>query len=420
MVDFSTIGRRVTSQVVNNGLQKVAGNLPGLLGLGGKKGSDSSDTATLNKNEVDTKMFQFPLDVTQDPGLGNQGHYMMFYINESLDAQFRFAGEPKDGTETINGEGQGRFIPDYLVKQRLTNAGTVISEKVKNTDGVTSLYNAARAGNPNIKSNSYAEGIGFGQTTNSTKQGLPKIKEGSQVISLKRPATRRLDTCIAMYMPNTLNATYGARYEDQAISPLASGVVDMAKDYMGPGGGSFKSAFEAGKSKIDESINKRLILKGLNLIDAFGVTGAREAFEIGSGEVLTDRMELAFKNVNRRNFTYNFKLMPKNSKEADEIRNIIAMFKVNMLPEMKKGRQLGTMLFPNTFDIRYMYAGKDNDYIHRVSTCVLETMTVTYGGDRYKTFKPHNSEGAPVVETVINLNFKELEIITRERALEGY
>ena len=49
-----------------------------------------------------------------------------------------------------------------------------------------------------------------------------------------------------------------------------------------------------------------------------------------------------------------------------------------------------------------------------------ETMTVTYGGDRYKTFKPHNTEGAPVVETVINLNFKELEIITRERALEGY
>ena len=109
MVDFSTIGRRVTSQVVNNGLQKVAGNLPGLLGLGGKKGSDSSDTATLNKNEIDTKMFQFPLDVTQDPGLGNQGHYMMFYINEQLDAQFRFAGEPKDGTSTVNEEGQERF-----------------------------------------------------------------------------------------------------------------------------------------------------------------------------------------------------------------------------------------------------------------------------------------------------------------------
>ena len=416
MVDFSTIGRRVTSQVVNNGLQKVAGNLPGLLGLGNKSGSDNSDTATLNKNEVDTKMFQFPLDVTQDPGLGNQGHYMMFYINEQLDAQFRFAGEPKDGTETVNGEGQKRFIPDYLVKQRLTNAGIVIPEKVKNTDGVTSLYNAARAGNPNIKSNSYAEGIGFGQTTNT----LSKIKEGSQVISLKRKPTRRLDTCISLYMPNTLNATYGARYEDQAISQLASGVVDMADAYMGPNGGSFQEAAKAGKKKILGEMNKRLILKGLSLVDALGVTGAREAFEIDQGSVITDRMELAFKNVNRRNFTYNFKLMPKNSREADEIRKIITMFKVNMLPEMKKGRQLSTMNFPNTFDIRYMYAGKDNDYIHRVSTCVLETMTVTYGGDRYKTFKPHNSEGAPVVETTINLNFKELEIITRERALEGY
>ena len=418
MVDFSTIGRRVTSQVVNNGLQKVAGNLPGLLGLGGKKGSDSSDTATLNKNEIDTKMFQFPLDVTQDPGLGNQGHYMMFYINEQLDAQFRFAGEPKNGTETINGEGQERFIPDYLVKQRLTNAGTVISEKVKNTDGVTSLYNAASAGNPNINSNSYSEGVGFGLAANTNKQGLPKIKEGLQVISVKRRPTRRLDTCIALYMPNTLNATYGARYEDQAISPLAAGAVDFANEYAKSG--SLVTAFGEAKEKLTEDLSKRMILAGLGLIDALGVTGAREALEIGSGEVITDRMEMAFKNVNRRNFTYNFKLMPKNSREADEIRNIITMFKVNMLPEMKKGRQLNTMNFPNTFDIRYMYAGKDNDYIHRVSTCVLETMTVTYGGDRYKTFKPHNSEGAPVVETTINLNFKELEIITRERALEGY
>jgi len=414
MVDFSTIGRRVTSQVVNNGLQKVAGNLPGLLGLGGNKGSDNSDTATLNKNEVDTKMFQFPLDVTQDPGLGNQGHYMMFYINEQLDAQFRFAGEPKDGLGTLNEEAQQRYISDYLVKQRLDNAGTVISEKVKNTDAVTSLYNAARAGNPNITN---IKGLHTGgNIADANKQ--TKIKEGLQIISVKRKPTRRLDTAIAMYMPNTLSSTYGARYQDAAISPLAAGAVDFANEFNESG--KLVDAFNKSKAKLTEDLSRRMLLAGLGLIDALGVTGAREAFEIGSGEVITDRMELAFKNVNRRNFTYNFKLMPKNSREADEIRNIIAMFKVNMLPEMKKGRQLATMNFPNTFDIRYMYAGKDNDYIHRVSTCVLETMTVTYGGDRYKTFKPHNSDGAPVVETAINLSFKELEIITRERALEGY
>ena len=37
MVDFSTLGRRVATQAVNSGLQKVAGNVKGLLS-GGKKG----------------------------------------------------------------------------------------------------------------------------------------------------------------------------------------------------------------------------------------------------------------------------------------------------------------------------------------------------------------------------------------------
>ena len=46
-------------------------------------------------------------------------------------------------------------------------------------------------------------------------------------------------------------------------------------------------------------------------------------------------------------------------------------------------------------------------------------MTVSYGGDRYRTFEA-DSEGAQPVETTITLAFKEMELITRERVFEGY
>ena len=46
-------------------------------------------------------------------------------------------------------------------------------------------------------------------------------------------------------------------------------------------------------------------------------------------------------------------------------------------------------------------------------------MNVAYGGDRYKTFDG-NESGAPPVETTITLNFKEMELITKERAQEGF
>ena len=47
-------------------------------------------------------------------------------------------------------------------------------------------------------------------------------------------------------------------------------------------------------------------------------------------------------------------------------------------------------------------------------------MQVSYGGDRYKTFDPHNSECAPPVETSITLAFKEIEIMHREKMKDGF
>ena len=67
-----------------------------------------------------------------------------------------------------------------------------------------------------------------------------------------------------------------------------------------------------------------------------------------------------------------------------------------------------------------MYKLHSNEYLHHISTCVLETMSVQYGGDRYKTFEAVEGEGAPPVETTITLNFKEMELITRERVFEGF
>ena len=131
-------------------------------------------------------------------------------------------------------------------------------------------------------------------------------------------------------------------------------------------------------------------------------------------------MELAFKGVDKRAFSYTFKMIPRNAQEADEIRKIIFAFKSNMLPEFKDGVRNGCeMIMPNTFDIEYMYNGKENDYLHKISTCVLEGLDVTQGGSRYKTFTA-NEQGAPPVETSITLNFRELELITRERVHEGF
>tara|TARA_R110001599_G_C11909580_1_gene627290 strand:- start:297 stop:632 length:336 start_codon:yes stop_codon:yes gene_type:complete len=111
-------------------------------------------------------------------------------------------------------------------------------------------------------------------------------------------------------------------------------------------------------------------------------------------------------------------MIPKSAAEAEEIQKIIKTFKTNMLPEMVSG-MANRLTMPSTFEIKYMYNSSDNKYLHKISTCVLETMSVVYGGDRYKTFEA-NSNGAPPVEVQITLSFKEMDLITREKADQGF
>ena len=95
----------------------------------------------------------------------------------------------------------------------------------------------------------------------------------------------------------------------------------------------------------------------------------------------------------------------------------------NAMCELIKSCTFGKISEPEhlpSFDIEYMWNGAENQFLHRISTCVLESMDVTYGGDRYKSYAGIDGDGAPPIETTMSLNFKEIELITRERVHQGF
>ena len=97
------------------------------------------------------------------------------------------------------------------------------------------------------------------------------------------------------------------------------------------------------------------------------------------------------------------------------------MFKVHMLPEMVDGNDRGRLMtYPSTFDIQYMYQETENNYLNKVSTCYLESMDVDYGGDRFYSHEFIDGVGAPPSETTITLQFAEIDLVTRERAVNGF
>ena len=452
-IDFA---KGIATTVVNQGLRKVAGNVPGILGkIRGKQGvRDSSDIADIENAKisgVSPKLLSFPLDIDSDPGVGNHGHYIIFYINEFDKTQLKFGDfVPDEGKKNMEKAEVEMGLTDK-VKVPKSVGGNVISQaeaeikkqggsfqydsknfiKMENIQnqfkddtliqrrqggGYSQLNHNTTVGNTN---NSGQETSAYANT--KTVQFNERLKNNyKNNVRVTMPSRKRLDTAIALYMPAQVQVTYGAKYTDTEVSALAGALGQAVGDMSA--GASLSDTYNKVVPMVTEGLQKKALLMGADLLDGIGISGAREAIEIGRAEVIADRMQLAFKGVDRRAFQYTFKMIPRNSREADEIKKIVSAFKFNMMPEYKggQGSARDTLNYPATFNIEYHYRGKENTYLNRVSECFLENMQVSYGGDRYKTFDPHNSEGAPPVETSITLAFKEIEIMHREKMKDGF
>ena len=176
-----------------------------------------------------------------------------------------------------------------------------------------------------------------------------------------------IDTAISMYMPASVSVSYGADYVD---TPIGVGTSELNK------AGNVDLQSDAGRETIKSGLKnvgaavKREGIDSLGKLD--GLSGIREVAEMRDGVIFADRMELAFKGIGKRQFSFDFKMMPRSQAEADEIRDIIYAFKFNMMPEYVDGTRGSKMKVPNTFDIQYMYQNAENNYLNKISTCFLK------------------------------------------------
>ena len=394
--------KSVVQSITGRTLKKVAGNLPGLLGFGKSKGS-ISDIGRLQSPKYETKNFCFPLDVEGGPGTGNQGHYIMFFINQQTNAKLGFgnAEVKDDGKANMQKEAKARKIPPYL--RELTSGGSYATKK---NDAVQKQLNKTE-----VKYDDFGTVI----------PPKPKKAKGS-TITVQRPPTVRMDTAITLFMPNDVSTQYGVSYADEEVGDLAATGANVYQKILANRSNAFNIVKDGIKAS-GEDLGDGLINKAIGLLSVIpGVEGAKDVFFASRGYIKAPKMELFFRGVSRRKFQYTFRMIPKSHQEMQEIRKIVASFKLNMLPEFVDGdRSSRRLTVPNTFDIQYMYNGAENDYLHKISTCVLESLDVKYGGEgKYQTFAAVDGDGAPPMVTELTLNFQEMETITKERVAEGF
>jgi hypothetical protein len=253
-------------------------------------------------------------------------------------------------------------------------------------------------------------GVLAGNTAAATK-GVALGAGVSGVVALEQKATganfqrsqKRLQTAIALNVPNQLQIRYSSDYgtEDMSAFQAALGIPNAVA-----------RARESGMSSLPETGSTAAAIAAALALKTPGIGSALSGI---TGLAPNPMKEQIFKGVDFRMFSMEYMFAPRNEAEAQNVLAIIKAFKYHMLPEYKKGSSNFLFLYPSEFDITYFNGGKENLNIHRHTSCVLTEMNVNYTPQgMFNTFR----NGMPT-QIGINMTFKELAIVTKESVTRG-
>jgi hypothetical protein len=209
---------------------------------------------------------------------------------------------------------------------------------------------------------------------------------------------------VALYLPSVITNNQSAKYNDvemgNVVSLLSRGLntnnlADLAKKFVA---------------------NKAKQSAGAELSSLAG------AYELKAGKVTNNQIESVFETIDRRTFQFDFRMIPRNPREATNIRKIVKKFRSHMAPSIPNTGASTFMVVPSLFEIEFISKEKRNNTLPRIQESICTTCNVNYGGERISLFSDLETEDGEFhpVETTMTLTFQEIPIITKEKIEDGF
>jgi hypothetical protein len=358
-----------------------------------------SPTGILGTDPLGFQTFSYPKDTQVNY---ENGHYMLFYVNVQEKSKYTYKGYDDAHFSTAKIKGISRNEERYNKLQAL-------KRKVYETDDASGAGPGNSSYTEVIRVKKGYEGPEFikkSDGTSNNKKGVNSLFNN----------TRRITDSVSMYLPPNVEESTSAKY-DEASTGLAGFLLSsFGNEIKDMDAAAIARKLGGGLEGIGKELTFKAIGAAGELVGAEGLEAlSKKAF----GEASNPYMEVLFDQMSLRTFTYNFTMAPRNEDEAYEIQRIIQLFRFHMAPELRGGqsRFLG---LPSQFDIHYMYLSKEgiaseNNYYNKVSTCVLQNCEVNYTPTGVKSFE----DGGPT-QTTMTLQFKEVELLTKDRISEGF
>ena len=220
----------------------------------------------------------------------------------------------------------------------------------------------------------------------SAQETLNKIGIAQLTTDATRLRDQKLDkiTKIWIYEPANINYEYGLKYSETDLS-TAKRIGDTVSGIINDGkipGQILKQGMTNLISSVIEGMAK---VGGRNGYDIKSIIGngdlnIKKYIEYKSRAIPTPLLEYLFEGIQRRKFTFAWKLYPKNEQDVYNVFNIIRQLKKHSHPTRMGDYYLK---YPNIFKIRHLFLNNygeisENFYLGRIKPCVLESISVNY------------------------------------------
>jgi len=329
-----------------------------------------SPTSHMKANTLSFAPIQFPSDLGND----EQGHFMIFYSISNKHS----------------------VLSDRSFMREL---GAGVSGGFDFDTGETS-YSVSQ-----LKSSRNGDSVKIGKTPRNT-------------VTKKRPTHTQVTGAVALYMPPGIKSEYSVQNGETELGMAGLATKTVINTVTASDTESQVSAFLEGMGGFALNAGKKL---AVNLGEAAGLGDVTGALSKVTGLAENPFVEVVFERVNPRKFTYSFNLQARTQKEVQDINKIITFFKFHMHPEMENDVSGGRYFkVPSEFEIHYAYNGQVNNYLNKISRCVLTGTSVDYGEGGFTTFRQFDDQGAAPVSINMTLSFTEAEILTKDMIMEGY
>ena len=353
------------------------------------------------------RIYRYPADIGSD----EQPHAINFYIFQTETASEREARNQDLTARAKNNDKNA--AAELQIENDRTNFLAL-------TGGT--LFGTLAAGG--LKASDVGN-IGSGVGGFAVGAGATKLIQNSGATQTRR--TRKIDSSISLYIPNSPQAKYGAEFNIENIGTIMGGGMANELNLMGTfnemkagfESGGIAGALEAGAQSGLGSVLARTVASAGNLPRELGLGDLNVSGAIRSTTrtVRNPYKEQIFQTMGFRSFAFEYKFAPRNERELRDVMEIIKLFKSHMHPEKDLGGLFFT--FPSEFEIEYVYKNRKNRYLNKIAPCFLTDLSVDYGnGGTFTTFK--DARGAPS-EITMSMAFRESELLTRSQIQEeGY